>query len=216
MSDRKKETVVLLHGLIRTGKSMKKLEGRLQEAGYDTINVTYPSTKRSMEGLADYLHKKYLVNEFAANANKLHFVTHSMGGLVTRKYLDKYKPNNLGRVVMIAPPNGGSEVADKLSDIEIFRKIYGPAALELTTEFQKAANDNIYYDLGIIAGTKKGPFVISGNFIIEGKNDGRVSVESTKIKGMKDHVEIKAPHPMMVNNKNTYKHIVSFLKNGNF
>src|ERR1700758_1518490 len=103
--------VVILHGIFRTRRSMAKLTRFLEENGYKTLNLGYPSTRKSIEEIVEHIHPA--VQEFSSGIRgKLHFVGYSMGGLVIRRYLYCFRPKNLGRVVMLGAPNHGSEAAD--------------------------------------------------------------------------------------------------------
>ena len=213
----RKETVVLLHGVLRKGGSMKPVELTLKRQGYDVLNITYPSNKHSLEELTDFLHTELKLADSYNKAAKVHFVTHSMGGILTRYYLHKYRPHNLGRVVMMGPPNKGSEFADFLTDKKslrpIFERIYGPAGSQMRT-VHNHAKMKIDYDVGVIAGS------VSVNplapFVLPKGHDGIVPIENTKIDGMKDHIIVSAPHTLMMYNPKVWKQIHSFLQNGRF
>lgn len=213
------ETVVILHGIAKSPRSMKKLEQALQDKGYKTVSLDYPSQKKSLTDIARHLREAELNEEFWQDKTKVHIVTHSMGGLVTRRYLDTYKDSiptdKLGRVVMLAPPNGGSEVADTIHQLPPYKWYYGPAGDELTTDAQAKNKSDIYYELGIIAGTKEWPYFVAA-FVIPGKSDGRVSVEKTKLEGMKDHVTVSGTHTYIMDKPLVHKHVVDFLKHGVF
>lgn len=213
------ETVVLLHGIARTGNSLRQIEKFLQREGYKTIRITYPSTRSSIEEIAENLHKTHLGQDTWNKSAKIHFVTHSMGGLVARRYLDKYKDvlpaEKIGRVVMLGPPNQGSDVADLLHELWPYQWFYGPAGGELTTKSRSKNAENIYYDVGIIAGTKDWPYR-PVSFIMQGQSDGLVSVEHTKLNGMKDHLCVSATHTFLMNKTDVQKQIIHFLKNGKF
>lgn len=213
------ETVVLLHGIAKTSNSMKPVEAALRKAGYDVLSITYPSTKKNVRALAAGLREKPLNSAFWDNAEIVHFVTHSMGGLVVQRYLDLYRQDipagKLGRVVMMGPPNGGSEVADLLQNISLYRWYYGPAGQDLTTRTRKAAAVTPYYELGIIAGTKEWPYIVSA-FVVPGPGDGRVSVEKTKMPGMTDHMTVPATHTFIMDRSDVHRQILSFLKDGQF
>src|SRR6202007_2366572 len=123
----------LLHGIGSTSRSMRKLERSLQQAGLATLNLTYASRRKPLEVLAEDIHPA--TAEFSeAIRGPLHFVGHSMGGLLARVYVAKYRPSRLGRVVMLGTPNGGSEVADLLQRSLLYRSFCGPAGLQLTTQ----------------------------------------------------------------------------------
>lgn len=212
------ETVVLLHGILRSGMSMNILKYRLRYEGYDIVNITYPGNKKTLEELTEFLHKELSLSPSFNGASKVHFVTHSMGGLVTRYYLERHRPANLGRVVMMAPPNKGSEFADFMCDkkslCRIFEKVYGPAGQQLRTNHEHA-EDKVDYEVGVIAGSRSinpvAPFVIRDD-----RHDGIVPVERTKIDGMKDHIVLPASHTLMMYNPGVQKQISHFLKNGRF
>ncbi|MCB9989821.1 MAG: alpha/beta fold hydrolase [Rhodospirillales bacterium] len=217
--DHAPDRVVLLHGIAKSAHSMKPLEDALQAQGYKTIAITYPSTDYNLDGLAAVLRDQYLTEAFWQGPGKVHFITHSMGGLVARRYLDRFKaalpPEKIGRVVMLAPPNGGSEVADTLHGLPPYDWYYGPAGDELTTAAQAANKSDIYYDLGIIAGTKEWPYIVAA-FVIPGPGDGRVSVENTKLAGMKDHITVNGTHTFIMDKPVVHKQVLSFLQNGMF
>ena len=213
------ETVVLLHGIGQSHHSMLLLKRRLEKEGYTVLSISYPSTKKPLRELALYLYENCLNDDFWHQWDKVHFVTHSMGGLVAREYLATYKETipstKLGRVVMLAPPLGGSEISDLLSSNPFYQRVFGPAGAELTTEHQSQIESDIYYELGIIAGAKGWPYFISSQ-IIPGPNDGRVSVESTKTKGMAAHAITASSHAFIMNKKTVHNLIIEFLKNGAF
>ena len=214
-ADQQQETVILLHGIGQSSLSMLSVETKLEDKGYKVLSINYPSTDKDIEDIADFLHEKHLTKEFWKNAKKVHFVTHSMGGLVTRYYLDKYKQDKVGKVVMLAPPNGGSEISDLLHDYKAYKMFYGPAGEDLTTSNQQKKKTDVYYDLGIIAGKKEWPYVVAA-FVLPGESDGRVSVENTRLDGMTDHIIIPATHSFIMFKPNVHKQIIHFLENGEF
>jgi triacylglycerol esterase/lipase EstA (alpha/beta hydrolase family) len=128
-----REGVVLLHGIGCTSLTMRKLERSLQRAGLATLNLTYASRKKPLEVLAEDIHPA--IFEFGeATRAPLHFVGHSMGGLLARVYVANHRPPRLGRVVMLGTPNGGSEVADLVQRSLLYRSFFGAAGLQLTTQ----------------------------------------------------------------------------------
>lgn len=220
-SGEEKEIVILLHGIAHAPVNMAGVEYALKKAGYEVLNIGYPSRKQHIDDLAVYLHdtldEKGVWKEEAYK--RIHFTTHSMGGLVLRTYLDKYKEeipkDRLGRVVMLGPPHGGSEVADFLESYALYEWFYGPAGLDLTTQVQEQIEANIYYDLGIIAGDKEWPYLVAAH-VLPGKSDGRVAVKKTKINGMSDHITMSATHSFMSWKPAVHKQIIHFLENGVF
>lgn len=214
-----KEAVILLHGIGLSKWSLTLIKLRLKQAGFDTMNITYPSTKLSLDGIADWLHQKYLTDDFWNSYSKVHFVTHSMGGLVARRYLNKFRDvlnaDKIGRVVMLGTPNQGSEIADVMRSFPPYKWLFGPAGQELTTTAQSTSKDISFFDVGVIAGTAGWLYPISGLFF-KGKHDGRVAVERTKLPDMKDHIVIRSSHTLMIYRRKVHNEIVHFLKQGNF
>lgn len=207
--------VVILHGIFRTAFSMNGLAKFLVQSGFQVLNLNYPSTKYHIESLADITNKN--IDAFNVKSmNKLHFVGYSMGGLVIRAYIKKYKPSNLGRVVMIGTPNQGSEVADFLKNYLLYKKLYGPAGQQLITD--QRSFHNIFaktnFELGIIAGNKSINPIAS--YIINKPNDGTVSVDSTKLDGMKEHITLPCNHFFFPYSRAMWKHVLSFIQYGKF
>ena len=126
-----KDCVVLLHGLARSANSLLLMEWRLKREGYEVVNVDYPSTEATIEDLADRAIPEALYA--CRSAQNVHFVTHSMGGILLRYYMDRVsqKPARLGRSVMLAPPNQGSPVVDQLAEIPGFELWNGIAGMQL-------------------------------------------------------------------------------------
>jgi len=206
--------VVLMHGIGRSPAAMRKMETDLRRRGYAVLNLGYDSRKYDLDTLAARMQPD--VEAFAADkGRKLHFVGHSMGALVIRTYLQKYKPENLGRVVALGSPNGGSEVADFLNKIGIFEKIYGPAGQQLRTSYEVYKTfGKPFYDIGVIAGDRTIDPISS--IIIPGDDDGKVSIASTHIAGEKDHIVLHANHATMPSNAAVVIETAHFLKYGFF
>lgn len=207
--------VVLLHGVARTSKSMGKLQAAFEKANYRVLNIDYPSRSAPIGQLAEAIHP-LIENLQVEEGRKIHFVGYSMGGLVARAYIEKYRPAALGRVVLLGTPNGGSEVADFLKDNKLFHWAYGPAGQDLRTDAQLAALLGVVdYDMGVVAGTSTlDP--ISSYLIIKGPNDGKVSVASTKVEGMKEHVVLPVTHTFMPANKAVIAQALHFIGHGSF
>ena len=206
--------VILLHGLARSPSSMESLESALSKEGFLPINEGYPSRKYSIELLAELAIKPALAK--CPKEMNVNFVTHSMGGILVRKYLSKNKIKNLGRVVMLGPPNKGSEVVDKLGNVPGFHFINGDAGMQLGTGKLSIPNTvgKADFDVGIIAGSWSINWILSS--LIPGNDDGKVSIESTKLEGMNDHIVMPVTHPFMSKNKKVIGQVVNYLKSGNF
>ncbi len=206
------DCVVLLHGLGRSESSLFLLEEALKAEGYLVVNRTYPTTEISIDGLLAYV--TAAVGE--CGEARVNFVTHSLGGIVARGWLKQNDPADFGRVVMLAPPNHGSEVVDELGGLTVFGMMTGPAGVELRTGPDGIPEQlgPVTFDLGVIAGDQSINPLFSA--LIPGPDDGAVSVESTRIDGMADHIVVHATHTMMMNNPVVIAQVVSFLQTGAF
>lgn len=209
--------VVLLHGLGRTSGSMALLERRVAKAGYRTLSIRYPSTSKPLPAIAEQLEP--LVRAFADTLEgRVHVITHSLGGLLARAVLNRQRPTNLGRVVMLAPPNGGSEWADMLERSRLAKTILGPNSQYLVTgrgaDLDRSLG-KIDYELGIIAGDRPIDRLIAP-FLIRAPHDGKVSVASTKVDGMTDHLILPVGHPLMPFHPRVARQAIAFLNTGTF
>ncbi|MDY0029155.1 MAG: alpha/beta fold hydrolase [Pseudobdellovibrionaceae bacterium] len=214
-----KEKVFLLHGIALNRYSLIYLQNRLQKSGFDATALSYPSTTLPLDALADWFYTTYLEPTDLNSYGKIHFIGHSMGGLVIRETLAKYKdridPDKVGRVVMLGSPNQGSELADAFKDFRLYKWFFGPAGQELTTHHRKTRLYPCYYEVGILAGTVKWLYPLSCIWI-KGDHDGRVSVDSTKLPDMKDHISLKTSHTFMIYRRDVSRQIISFIKTGSF
>src|SRR4030042_684546 len=168
------EWVVLLHGLGRSGRSLALLEADLAGQGYSVLNLDYPSLKYPIEYLAEEVLHPEVARLSASSPAKIHFVTHSMGGIVVRYYLKHHRVPGLGRIVMLSPPNQGSELADLLQRRVLFKKFMAPAGLELGTDMDSVPRKlgGADFDLGVIAGSRS--YNPINSLILDGPDDGRV------------------------------------------
>jgi pimeloyl-ACP methyl ester carboxylesterase len=212
------DRVVLLHGTGRTPRSLRGLEKRLQRAGFQTHNQAYPWRRLDIVGLANYVADALDAEGIFNGCNRLHFVTHSMGGLVAACLLGRLRsriPVEVGRVVMLGPPLRGSEVADALSGCAAYKWLYGPAGQDLTTRSALLEGIRPDYALGVIAGTVGWPYP-SGVLFIRGAHDGRVSVERTQWQGMKDHIRLPVTHSFMPSAPLVHHQVLHFIETGSF
>ncbi|OUR92764.1 alpha/beta hydrolase [Gammaproteobacteria bacterium 42_54_T18] len=206
--------VILLHGLARNARSMNVMVSELKRAGFGTVNYDYPSTKHSIELLANDVITDAI--SLCPSGAKIHFVTHSMGGILVRQYLSQKTIQNMGRVVMLGPPNKGSQVVDRLGSVPGYAWFNGPAGRQLGTGSESIPNSlrGVDFELGIIAGTRSINLLLST--MLPKPNDGKVSVENTKLTGMADHIVLPVTHPFIMKNKGVILQVIHFLKCGSF
>ena len=209
------DAVVLLHGLARSPRSMSRLEETLTNAGYEVFNVGYPSRDFPIEELAAGLDAA--IEACCRGRDRyVHFVTHSLGGIVLRSYLKGRPLDNLGRVVMLSPPNSGSELVDYLRLAPVIKDHIGPARGQLGTR----ANDPptalgaVDFDLGVIAGNRG--VVPPLSWMIPGKDDGVVAVERTRVEGMSDLVVLPHAHSFIMRAGDVIDQTRAFLERGRF
>jgi triacylglycerol lipase len=211
------DCVVLLHGLMRSSTSMNTMQRELDAEGYITANIDYPSRDHTVEELAGIAVEDGLT---ACRANedigRIHFVTHSLGGILLRQYLSVNEIPELGRVVMMGPPNQGSAAVDELEDVPGFDWLNGPAGRQLGKgeDSVPLALGPAEFELGVIAGNRTIDPITSS--VLENPDDGRVSVEDTKLDGMADFVVVEHSHAFMMRMQRTIELTIEFLRTGSF
>ncbi len=210
------DCVVLLHGLNRSYRAMRKMAIGLQEAGFTTVNVDYPSQTASVEELAPMAVNEGLEKCRETNAEQIHFVTHSIGGILLRYAHNESPIPELGRVVMLAPPNQGSEIVDVTRNWPTFELFSGEAGLQLGTDEDSIPSQlgPVDFELGIVAGTGTINPIFSA--ILPQPNDGKVSVESTKVAGMNDFLLVDNSHHYIVSSDIVIENTKAFLQAGKF
>lgn len=211
------ECVVLLHGLARSASTMNKMQAALQQEGYETANIDYPSREHAIEKLATLAVGEGLeACRKMADVTKIHFVTHSLGGILVRQYLSEGTIEELGRVVMLGPPNQGSSAVDELRGVAGFDWINGPAGKQLGKgeESVPLKLGPAEFELGIIAGNRSIDPITSA--VLDNPDDGRVSVLDTKLDGMDDFVVVNHSHAFMMRMRRPIELTKRFLGSGSF
>lgn len=210
------EHVIILHGLWRTSFAMNKAEAFFQKQGYQVHNLSYPSTDETIESLVEL----YLAPEFERisqqQSSTVHFVTHSMGGILVRQFLQDQYPKNLGKVVMIAPPNSGSELNDVFPDAKWLHSKPGPAAMQISALPDSWVNQlgPVNFELGVIAGNSNRNWLT--DWLIPSDDDGAVSVASTRVEGMNDFLIVPQSHVKIRRSETVLKQAAHYLKYGAF
>ena len=211
------DCVVLLHGLLRSSSSMQPMQQALEKEGFATANIDYPSRKHEVEELANIAIPAGLSQCRARDdIEHIHFVAHSLGGILLRQYLDTSSIPELGRVVMLGPPNQGSEAVDDLGNVPGFDWLNGPAGRQLGKgeDSVPLALGPADFELGVIAGNRSIDPITSA--VLPNPDDGRVSVADTKLEGMDDFIVVEHSHAFMMKKRDSIDLTISFLRTGAF
>ncbi len=210
------ECVILLHGIGRSSRSFGRMASGLAAAGYRVVNLDYPSTKFPIEYLSEEVLLPEVMRLSEKSPAKLHFVTHSLGGILVRYFLQHHDVPKLGRVVMLSPPNEGSPLADVLKRNVFFRPFMAPAGRQLGTDEDSLPRrlGPARFELGIIAGSKSENPINS--LILDGPDDGTVTVESTKLAGMADFIVLRYGHRSILRSRAVIDQVICFLRSGSF
>ena len=205
------DVVVLLHGLWRSRLSMAWPLYKVRAAGFRAVAITYPSRTRPIEGLSSYVAERLP----DPAGGRVHFVTHSLGGLVVRHLAQRRQSDWLGRVVMIGPPNQGSRLARRLAQSRVMRALAGPVGplLALPPEEIAQVLGPVDFELGVIAGDVRRS-VLAG--WLAGPSDGRLLIPETQVEGMTDFVAVPRGHALLMNDPRTIEQTIHFLRHGVF
>ena len=210
------ECVILLHGYGRTAYSMLGMKWHLTRQGYRVINTSYPASRFSVENLSDGFLRGLLGKHLASSMPKVHFVTHSLGGIIVRCHLSNHHLENLGRVVMLAPPNHGSAIVDHLRKSVLIRRFTGKSRLQLGTSPDDLPQrlGPAQFECGVIAGDRSLNPLLSR--WLAGPNDGKVTVESARLDGMQDFLAVHSSHTWMMWRRSIIGQTIHFLQTGRF
>lgn len=195
---------------------MEKMAAFLEESGFVVVNQGYPSRSACVEKLSEATLLSALAHPSLKKCTKIHFVTHSLGGILVRSFFKRHPHGKLGRVVMLGPPNQGSEVVDCLKDWWLFRLLNGPAGKELGTTPDSTPNHlgEVFFELGVIAGNRSLNWINS--LMIPGPDDGKVSVARAQVQGMQDLAIVPVSHPFLMKREEVMQLTLGFLREGRF
>lgn len=210
------ELVVLSHGLGRSDNAMWMLQRRIEAAGFNVCSIDYETFGQSVKHVLTQAKEE--INACISDGKIVHFVGHSLGGLVIQDFLSKTSATDrrfvLGEVVLIGTPNKGSEVANKLKD-HFLMSLDGGIGQALQTG-SKTLGSQIKTSgiaVGVIAGTQSSSMTSQ---FFSGPNDGLVSVESTKTENMKDFITLPVSHSAMRYDETVSDQVAHFLRQGKF
>ncbi len=192
------------------------MQRELTAAGYAVYSFRYPSREKTVERIVEEDFVPFLAQCQSNNPAIIHFVAHSLGAIVLRQYFAHHTLKNAGRIVMLGPPNQGSEVVDKLGDYAPFDWVNGPAGQQLGTSSNSLPNrlPAPPGEFGVIAGTRSINWILS--CLIPGPDDGKVSLERVKLAGAADFATVKASHPFLMKDKAAIALTLRFLRQGSF
>lgn len=192
---------------------MRRLQRHLRRE-YLVENRSYPSQRYPIAKLADIAIEPIIEKHRQADA--IHFVTHSLGGILVRHFFSRHQINNLGKTVMLGPPNGGSELVDVFRKLRFYRILNGPAGQELGTDANSVpiSLGSVSFEVGVIAGNRSISPLYS--MLIKGDDDGKVSVSRSRIEGMSDHIVMPVTHTFMMRNRAVISQIQHYLQHGKF
>ncbi|MEM9410155.1 MAG: alpha/beta hydrolase [Planctomycetota bacterium] len=213
--------VIVLHGLIRTTRSMQKLgEYLAANSDMNAVNFEYASTRKPVAYHANALAQ--LIDSLGNDVTEINFVAHSMGNIVTRHFLKDLEDagrsdSRFKRMVMIGPPNQGSKMAYLLKRSFFFNAIAGSSGWELGGGWEKLEPclKTPDFEFGIIAGGQNDHQLLS-NFMLPGKDDFTVTVDETKLVGATDFLVKPLLHGTMMRNQLTLDATLQFLEKGYF
>ena len=212
MATMNNELIVLVHGFFRTYRHMAYLEAGLREAGYRTFSARLPALLRSLDDCAAALGEQIV--ESAAGAGRIHFVAHSMGGLIVREHLYRAGCERVGRCVFIATPHRGSTLADIFGRVPLLGRVMRPLA-DLTPAARAAVTPiGADVDIGLLAGTDNN--LLLGKWFLSPESDGRVELASVGTEDARELLALPLGHNDIHHHPRTLALVQSFLRSGRF
>lgn len=208
------EVVIMLHGLWRSIRAMQPMARYLTERGYTTVNVPYASFRHDLDKLVSLVAEE--IRPWIEQGKTVHFVTHSLGGVVLKRLLELVHIEKIGRVVMLAPPHRGSEIVDWIlsSPLRTVKGVLGPAGEFLSSARMSEHSENFPPDVeaAVIMGDKSGiPFF---RRLLDASNDGLVSVEKGRLLGIKEFEIVNADHTFISSDLSVMQLVANFIKLG--
>lgn len=211
----KEKWVILVHGVLRSSSSMEKIEKALRNKGYKTLNFDYDSRRETIKIVAKRLHRE-ITKIYERDIESVSFVTHSFGTIIVRYYCANHTIKKKGRFVMIAPPNKGSQWARILSRLSLYKWVLGVAGGKVQDVEQAIPKimSPPPIEFGVIAGGTGMKMGI--NPLLPGDDDGTITVEETKLEGMKDFIQIRGQHSLLLLQQGVIDNVIHFLERGQF
>lgn len=204
--------VVLVHGFFKNQDDMRFLRQQIELEGLKTQSVTLPTTFGSLDDAVKSLHLQ--IGGRISGDSKICFVAHSMGGLIVRRYIDKYGSNFVHSCIFIATPHGGTKLADIANVIPGYSAVFKPISCLISGNSYISFDDAKTFKIGIIAGSKR--VGILGNLFLSSESDGRVEVSSANAVDADDFVVVPFGHQDILNQPETASLVLKFLRNGTF
>ena len=220
----KGKVIVALHGLIRTRASMRNLSDYLKQSGdYTVITASYASTRGTLDSHVDCLEK--VIAHLGPDVTEINFVAHSLGNLVIRRWLDRtyrgeggLRPDpRVHRIVMMAPPNHGSQLSRIFKNNVVFKWVWGKSGVQLGTSWDLLEKGlaTPRCEFGILAGGGETPGQGRNRFL-QGDNDFIVTVEETKLRGAADFAVLPVSHRLIMEDKTAQEYALRFFQQGYF
>ncbi len=208
----KKEITILIHGFRKNNSDMSYLETGLKAAGFAVLSVKLPTTFGSLAQCRNALYRQ--INEIVQEFDVVNYVAHSMGGLITRAYIDSVEKNNVGKCVFIATPHNGSRLATIAGLIPLYSRVFRPIRDLLPNLQYRSFAENKRFKIGVIAGSRNESMI--GRLFLPDDSDGRVEISSVKSNDMDELIILPYNHHNIHKNRETLVAVKNFLARGTF